>query len=209
MRKYIVEFLGTFFLVLTVGMAVMGGASNFAPLAIGGILVALVYAGGYISGAHYNPAVTLAVWMRGKISQKEARAYVGIQVLAAVIAGIIVLILLPSARSVDPSGLASTARGFLAELLGTFVLAFVVLQTATAKITSGNSYYGVAIGITVMAMAYVFGSVSGGAFNPAVALGASVMHMATWGSLWVYIVACFAGGGLAAIVFRMINPDDR
>jgi aquaporin Z len=209
MGKYLMEFIGTFFLVLTVTVTVLSGFSNFAPLAIGMVLVALVYAGGFVSGAHYNPAVTLAVWMRGKIGIKEARGYVVMQVIAAIAAGMVTLFLLPAAGDTEAVGLVSTSRGLVAEVLGTFILAFVVLQTATAKATVGNSYYGLAIGVTVLAMAYVFGPISGGAFNPAVAVGVSITHLAAWGDFWIYLVGCFAGGALAAVVFTVVNPTDQ
>lgn len=97
----------------------------------------------------------------------------------------------------------------IAEFLGTFALVFVVLNVATAKATAGNSYYGLAIGFTVTVMAFAFGGVSGGAFNPAVALGITVMHIARAANLWMYLVANFAGGALAAATFRFINPEDK
>ena len=100
-------------------------------------------------------------------------------------------------------------KALAAEILGTFALAYVVLNVATAKGTDGNSFYGLAIGFTVTAMAYSLGGISGGAFNPAVAVGISVMKMAAWQDIWVYLVGCLAGGALAAIVFRANNPGDK
>ena len=100
-------------------------------------------------------------------------------------------------------------RAIVAEFLGTFALAYVVLNVATSKATSGNSYYGLAIGFTVMAMAYAFGPVSGGAFNPAVAIGICIMQMAGWSDIWIYMVGCFGGGLIAGLIFRLLNPEDR
>ena len=97
----------------------------------------------------------------------------------------------------------------IAEFLGTFALAYVVLNVATAKANTGNSYFGLAIGFTVLAMAFCFGDFSGGAFNPAVALGASIMKLFAWNNIWIYLVFCFAGGALAAIIFNLNNPDDK
>ncbi len=208
MKKYLVEFIGTFFLVLTVGMTVIepGAAGDLAPLAIGSALMIMVYAGGHVSGGHYNPAVTVAVWLRGRCSQAEVPGYLGSQIAAGIVAAFVVLGL-----KGDPSVSAKTIAVFpalIAELVGTFALAYVVLNVATAKATSGNSYYGLAIGFTVTAMAYALGPISGGAFNPAVAIGITVMKLAKVSHLWIYLAANLGAGALAAFVFRMIHPDD-
>ncbi len=209
MRKYITEFIGTFFLVLTIGMVVIGGKGDFAPLAIGASLMVMIFAGGHISGGHYNPAVTLAVLLRGRINIIDAFCYMIGQLAGAGIASLAVMYLLNDKMPVAALEMADTTKALLAEFLGTFALAFVVLNTATAKGTKDNSFYGLAIGFTVMTMAYGLGSISGGAFNPAVAFGISLMKLATWNNIWVYLVGCFAGASLAAFVFRISNPDDR
>jgi len=207
-KKYLVEFIGTFFLVLAVGMNVIDpGSAGLAPLAIGATLMVMVYAGGHVSGGYYNPAVTLAVWLRGRCPQGEVLPYIGSQFAGGIVAAMIVL-LLKGDPSVTPQDL-DIFPALVAELLGTFALAYVVLNVATAKATSGNSYYGLAIGFTVVVMAFAFGGVSGGAFNPAVALGITVMHLAKTANLWIYLVANFAGGALAAVTFRFINPEDK
>jgi len=207
-KKYLVEFIGTFFLVLTVGMTVINpDAGTIAPLAIGSALMIMVYAGGHISGGHYNPAVTLAVWLRGRCPQSDVLPYMGSQLAASILAAMVVLFLrgdptvMPQELGIFPA--------LVAELIGTFALAYVVLNVATAKATAGNSYFGLAIGFTVVVMAFAFGGISGGAFNPAVALGITVMHLAKTANLWVYLVANFAGGALAAVAFRFINPEDK
>jgi aquaporin Z len=207
MKKYLVEFIGTFFLVLTVGMTVVEpGAGNLAPLAIGSALMIMVYAGGHVSGGHYNPAVTLAAWLRGRCSKADVPGYIGSQIAAGIVAAFVVLglkgdpFVTPADIKVFPS--------LVAELVGTFALAYVVLNVATAKGTAGNSYYGLAIGFTVTTMAFALGGISGGAFNPAVAIGITVIHLAKVSNLWIYLVANLAGGALAAFTFRFINPDD-
>lgn len=210
MKKYITEFIGTFFLVLTVGLTVNGGAGNVAPLAIGSALMIMVYAGGHISGGHYNPAVTLAVWIRGRISMAEAIPYMLVQIIGALVAAFAVKYLIgddkmPATAAANPA----VVKALIAEVLGTFALAYVVLNVATSKATTGNSYFGLAIGFTVMVMAYSLGAFSGGAFNPAVAVGISFMKMAAWGDIWIYLAGCFGGGILAALVFKMNNPDDK
>jgi len=209
MRKFITEFIGTFFLVFVIGMVVLGGKGDFAPLAIGSTLMVMIFAGGHISGAHYNPAVTLAVLLRGKISVAEAIPYMIVQIIGSIAASFVVMYLMNEKIPDQVVEMASSTKGFVAELLGTFALAYVVLNVATAKGTSGNSFYGLAIGFTVLTMAYALGGISGGAFNPAVAIGISLMKLASWSNIWVFLVGCFGGAALAAIVFRICNPDDK
>ena len=209
MRKYITEFIGTFFLVMTIGLVVIGGYENFAPIAIGSILMTMIFAGGHISGAHYNPAVTLAVLLRGRIKLQEAVGYWLVQIIAGVIAAFVVNYLIPGKMPAAANPMVDNGRGLVAEALGTFALCYVVLNVATAKGTVGNMFYGLAIGFTVLAMAYAVGAISGGAFNPAVAVGISVMKLASWSVLWVYLVGCFGGAALAALVFRINNPEDK
>lgn len=206
MPKAVVELLGTFFLVLVIGLTVVPpGAGAMAPLAIGAILMVMVYAGGPISGAHYNPAVTLAVWLRGKCDTEDVPAYVGAQVLGAILAAALVGLCKPES-AVSPMTL-DVVPALLVEGCFTFALAFVVLQVATSKRSAGNSYFGLAIGFTVLAAAYAGGPISGGAFNPAVAVGLAWMGLSAWSSLWVFLVANLAGGALAALAFRLLNTD--
>ncbi|MDP4257245.1 MAG: aquaporin [Bacteroidota bacterium] len=209
MRKYITEFIGTFFLVLIIGLVVIGGTGDFAPLAIGAVLMVMIFAGGHISGAHYNPAVTFAVLLRGRIKIVDAIGYWIVQVAGAGVAYLAVMYLLADKMPPEAQEMADTSKGLLAEFLGTFALAYVVLNTATSKGTKDNSFYGLAIGFTVMTMAYAMGSISGGAFNPAVAVGISLMKLAAWNNIWVYLIGCFAGAAMAALVFRISSPDDH
>ena len=208
MTKYLVEFIGTLFLVATIGFTVLkpGDAGNLAPLAIGSALMVMVFAGGHISGAHYNPAVTLAVFLRGKCPAADVVPYMVAQVLGAAVAAAVVLFVKgnPSVEAANPD----IPRALVAEFLYTFALCYVVLNVATAKGTSGNSFYGLAIGFTVLIGAYSVGSVSGGAFNPAVAVGITILGLSQLVNIWIFLVANFAGGALAALVFRFINPPE-
>ena len=209
MRKYLVEFIGTFFLVLTVCMTVLGGAGSFAPIAIGSILMVMIFAGGHISGGHYNPAVTLGVFMRGKMPAADVLPYMVAQILAGVVAPLVAAVMLGSmdVPAVETTRL-NVVPSLIAELLGTFALVYVVLNVATAKGTEGNSFYGLAIGFTVLACAYALGGVSGGAFNPAVATGISVAEIKDFSDIWVYLVANLGAGALAALVFNFVNGRD-
>jgi aquaporin Z len=206
MSKYLVEFIGTFFLVLTIGCTVLGGVAGvIPPLAIGSALMVMVYAGGHLSGAHYNPAVTLAVWMRGRLAAKDVAPYMVSQVLGAIGGALVACYLRPHDLNIASP---DVLPALTAEFVFTFALASVVLNVATSKATQGNSYYGLAIGFTVVAAAFAVGDISGGAFNPAVAVALSAMGLSAWGNLWIFLVANFAGAALAAIVYRKLNPGD-
>lgn len=205
MNKYIAEFIGTFFLVFTIGCTGIGaGTGVIAPLAIGAVLMAMVYAGGHISGAHYNPAVTIAIFIRGKVNLTDVIPYILAQLAGASLAALTVKFL--------RAGIAVSAMTpkigplLVAEVLFTFALVYVVLNAATAEGTSGNSFYGLAIGITVMAGAFTVGDISGGVFNPAVAVGISILGLSHWGNIWLYLVANFGAAVVAAFVFNVINP---
>jgi aquaporin Z len=209
--KLVVEFIGTFFLVFAVGQTVKGpdGAGPLAALAIGSTLMVMVYAGGHFSGGHYNPAVTLGVALRGKMTWEEAIPYWVAQFIAAVVAALLVLFIkgtaTPPAAAGPPGTEYTVAAKLLAEFLFTFALVYVVLNSATAKGTAGNSFYGLAIGFTVAAGALAVGPVSGGAFNPAVALGACTCGIAPWAGIWIGLSVDFAGGAAAALLFNALD----
>jgi aquaporin Z len=207
MKKYIVEFIGTFFLVFTVGIAVRQGAP-FAPFAIGSILMVMIFAGGHISGGHFNPAVTLAAFLRGRCDKKDVLPYWIAQFAAGVVAALLVNFLLTGRA--DPAVVANhpTIESFIVEFLFTFALCWVVLNTATAKGTVGNSFYGLAIGFTVLVGAITVGGISGGAFNPAVGLGVWTMGLESPRQFGVYLVSEFAGAAVAAFAYRQINGVD-
>ena len=206
LRKLIVEAIGTFFFVLTIGQVVVGAegpAAALAPLAIGSALMVMIYAGGHISGGHYNPAVTLAVWMRGKAATGEVLPYWAAQIGGAALAAAVVRYF--KAGVPVTAGSPDVGPALLAEFLFTFALCYVVLNVATAKGTEGNSNYGLAIGFTVLIGAFSVGAVSGGAFNPAVAVGITLMGLSAPSTLWVLIVADLLGGAAAAAVFRGLD----
>jgi aquaporin Z len=216
MRRYVTEVIGTFFLVATVGFVIKGGKTDepfvLAPLAIGSSLMIKVYMGGHISGGHYNPAVSLAVWLRGKLTARDLISYWVAQLVGAILASIIVYLVLGKTFAPVPS--VNAGRAMLVEFLFTFALALVVLNTMTLAKTDGNSYYGLAIGFTVMVGAVAVGGLSGGAFNPAVGVGPTLIHASLGNGsllpLWIYIVGPLAGGAAAAGVFKFqIEPRDR
>lgn len=210
MKKYLVEFIGTFFLVFTVGMTVIDpGAGALAPIAIGSSLMIMIFAGGHISGGHFNPAVTLAATLRGACEPRDAAFYMVSQAIGGGVASLAVCYLKGDAMELVQAGSPAVGPALLAELIFTFALCYVVLNVATAKGTSGNSFYGLAIGFTVMTGAFAVGGVSGGAFNPAVALGITLMGLSAWANIWIFLVANFAAAALAAVVFKYVNPSDE
>lgn len=210
-KKLIVEFIGTFFLVFTVGCAAVlglaGSRGTMAPLSIGAVLMVMVYAGGHISGAMYNPAVSLAVMLRGKLSSREFVGYVIVQLAAAIFASLIVTRVINGGAEIDSAGDVDLKAAVFAEFLFTFALCFVVLNVATAKGTQGNSFYGLAIGFTVGAGAFAVGKISGGVFNPAV--GTSLLMMGVYGfkTILIYVIAQFVAAASAAIVFQQVNSE--
>ena len=208
LRPSIAEFVGTFFLVLTIGCTVIPAAAGvIAPLAIGAALMVMVYAGGHISGGHFNPAVTLAVCIRGRCEGKQLIPYWVAQVVAGVAASLVAVFLV--GKSGTPMEIKNVPVAFLAEFLFTFALAFVVLNSATSKDTAGNSFYGLAIGMTVMTGAFAVGGISGGAFNPAVAVGLALMKLVNFADIWIHIVAELAAAVCAALIFKSLNPADQ
>jgi aquaporin Z len=211
MNKYITEFIGTFFLVLTIGLSVLGG-TPMAPLAIGASLMVMVYMGGHVSGGHYNPAVSLAVLLRGKLQRGDVVPYMAMQVVGALAAAAIVYVVLGRTFAPAPGDAVSPLAALIVEVLYTTALCLVVLHSATAPQTTGNSFYGLAIGFTVTAGAFAGGPISGGAFNPAVGVGpivvAALLGGGSVGNLWLYLVGPFIGAGLAAAVYRVQQPSE-
>src|ERR1700738_3884365 len=172
-RKYAVEAIGTFCLVSPVAASVLSH-SPLTPLAAGAVLMVMIYAGGHISGGHYNPAVTIAALTRGRIAFGEAVGYWIAQLVAGLVAALVVCatVTTSQAHTLTLHG-SAFASALVVELLFTFALTYVVLNVATSKDHPDNSFYGLAIGFTVLAGAVAVGGLSGGAFHPRVTAGAA------------------------------------
>ena len=203
MRQYLMEFIGTMFLVLVIGL-------NSNPIAVGSILIAMVYIGWHISGAHYNPAITLAVWIRGKIDLKNAVAYIFAQLFGAFAASIVFYLIQERTFAPAPTVGVEIWKSILLELLFTFALCSVFLELATSERLKGNYIYGLAIGFTFLGGIYAIGGISGGVLNPAAAFGPQLMDTLEGGSglgkFYIYFIGCFGGGVLSAIVYKFLNP---
>ncbi|BCJ56069.1 aquaporin [Actinoplanes sp. NBRC 14428] len=209
MRRYAVEAIGTFFLVLVITTTVLLNVGP-APFAIAAVLAVMVFAGGHLSGAHYNPAVTVALAVRNRFAWRDVPAYCAAQTAGALggaLVGRYVLVGQPAGQAFHADGRALAAAA-VAELLVTFALAYVVLNVATSKRTAGNSFYGLAIGGTVLVGALTVGGISGGVFNPAVAVGVATAGLLDWTLVPAYLVCQIAAGALAGLAFRALNPDD-
>jgi aquaporin Z len=206
MNRYLTEFTGTFFLVFTIGCSVLVG-TPMAPLAIGASLMVMVYMGGHISGAHYNPAVSLGLVLRGSFAASEFGAYAAAQLLGAIVASLAVWVVTGRTFVPAPAPTASILAALIVEILYTTALALVVMNVATTPATAGNSFYGLAIGFTVAAGAFAGGPISGGAFNPAVGLGPALVHAiigrGAIAHVWLYIVGPCIGAAIAAAIFRV------
>ena len=204
-RQLTVEFIGTFILVLTVGLSTSSrGAGDLAPLAIGSALMVMVFAGGHISGAHYNPAVSLAALLTGKVRRRQAASYAVTQLAAGTIAALLARALVGPAT---PAVLGSDWKILVGELIFTLALAYVVLNVTPAQATEGNSFYGLAIGFMVATGIFAAGRTTGGVFNLAVALGGGVTGALAWSHWWIYILASLFGGASAAAVFAYLHPS--
>ena len=203
-RQLTVEFLGTFVLVLTIGLATSSkGAGALAPVAIGGALMVMVFAGGHISGAHYNPAVSIAALLAGKLRHRQAACYIVTQLAAGVLAALLVRAMTgPATRVV----VASDWKVLVGEFVFTLALAYVVLNVTAAKATQGNSFYGLAIGATIATGIFAVGKTSGGLFNLAAALGGGVTGALAWSHWWIYLLACLCGSAAAAVIFAYLHP---
>jgi aquaporin Z len=206
MRRYLTEFVGTLFFVLSIGLIVASG-SPLAPLYIGSALMVVVYMGGPVSGAHYNPAVSVALTLAGKLPRGDLAPYVAAQVLGGLSGALLADLFLDRTFTVAPAATAAIGTAFLVEVVFTCLLALVVLNCATRASVGGNSYYGLAIGFAIVVGAAAGGPISGGAYNPAVASGAILSDALAGGGglgqLWLYWLAPVTGGVLGAVLFRL------
>jgi len=211
MKKYITEGIGSFFYTFIVWMTIptgfVTGAGMMTRLSIGISFAILVYAGASISGAHYNPAITLAAWVQKRISSKEGFIYVFFQLLGALLAAFVVVNLLKLEQlPQEAKPLTNGIKALVSEILGTFLLAFVYLKVITKKLD--NSYYGLAIGLTITVMAYSVGTISGGVFNPIIFISGVIIKWSIWSDFWIYI-GCFLGAACAGYSYNQLNSNNK
>ena len=201
-NKLLAEFIATFFLALTIcTAAVHGSAGEYAPFAIAATLMVMIYGLGHVSGAHFTPAVTVGVWLRGACEKDEVAPYIAVQVIAGAAAALASANLLIADPSVTALELDMT-KTIGAEFLYTFALVFVILNVATREATAFNVYYGAAIAFVVLAGALTVGGISGGSFNPAVTGALFISGAIETADLWMHFVPQFVAGVVAAQAFK-------
>jgi len=205
--KLIAEFIGTFFLALTIcTAAVHGSAGQYGPFAIAATLMVMIYSVGHVSGAHFNPAVTIAIWLRGACDKADVSPYIATQVSAGAIAAIISENLLSPKTSVETLQMETTSA-LGAEFLYTFALVYVILNVATSEATEGNGYFGASISFVVLAGALTVGEISGGSFNPAVTGALYVSGLIEASDLWIHLIPQFSAGLLAVQAFKATSQS--
>jgi aquaporin Z len=209
--KYAVEAIGTFCLVSTVGVAICS-ASPFASLGIGVVLMAMIYTSGHLSGGHYNPAVTLAVLLRRRIGLRVAATYWFVQLGAGLLGAVVVREIVHPAQIATATTMMLSghilAIAFLAEVLFTFVLSYVVLDVAANRSDPPDSVSDLAIGVTVIAGAFALAAVSDGAFDPAVPIGAVLTGMFAWSTVSLFLVTQIIAGATAGVAFLTLGSED-
>src|SRR5713101_1708572 len=203
--KLVTEGLGTFIFLTVIGLS--GPIGPLAPLAIGAALMVMVYMGGHISGAHYNPAVSFGVFLRRKLDAADMVAYWVAQLVGAALAFVFGYLASGHTPGIHPGPKVQVLQALAVEILFTTALVLVVLNVASTKATEGNSFYGLAIGFTIVAAAFAGGPISGGAFNPAVGfgatLGSAVFAGGSWSDLWIYFVGPLIGAAIAAGIHHL------
>lgn len=209
--KYVAEFVGTFMLVLTVGCNVLTGSPTWAVTSIACSLMVSIYALGGVSGANFNPAVSVALCAAKKLPPKDAGIYCVAQVAGGIVAGLVYGATLGNVFNLAPAAGFGVAHAAAAEIIYTFMLCFVVLNVACSKVHAGkNQFYGLAIGFVVIAGGYGAGHISGGCFNPAVAIGIDASSAALgFGWCLIYTVFELIAAVLAAVVFKVVRPEEN
>lgn len=207
LKKCLVEFIGAFFLVFTIGCSLFpNGREGFPPMAIGFVLMVMVYAGGHISGGHYNPAVSLAAAIRGAISWKDFIPYIIVQFIGGTLGALLASYIVAIPPYIAETSFSITPM-IICEFLFTFALCYTVLNTAADDDTRGNSYFGLAIGSIVIVGLLATSGTCYGAFNPAVALGLLAMKMTQTKLILITLLTNFVGGAAAAGVYKITSND--
>jgi aquaporin Z len=209
--RLITELVGTFIFLSVIALS--GPVGPLAALPIGTALMAMVYMGGHISGAHYNPAVSFGAFLNGKLGAVDMAGYWAAQLVGAALAFTFGYLVSNHTPGIHPGPKVEALQALAVEIVFTAALVLVVLAVAATKATQGNSFYGLAIGFTIMAAVFTGGPISGGAFNPAVGfgatLGSAVFGSGGWSDLWIYIVGPFVGAAIGAGIHRLLVSGEQ
>lgn len=201
------EFLGTFFFVLTIAL-------TFDPFAIATMLMAWIYIGNFVSGGHYNPAVSLAMTLRGKLSRHKLPYYIGAQILGSFLAFAMTAYIHGHMTIPAPGVHVTFLQSLLVEILLTFVFVLLILAVNTSQRYKGNDVFGLAIGLVTLALASLGAPISGGLFNPAISIGAVLYGIVTGmtispANLLLYVAGGVIGAFLAAYAFHHLIAEDQ
>ncbi|MDB2321595.1 aquaporin family protein [Flavobacteriaceae bacterium] len=209
MKKYSIEFLGTFFLLLI-------SALTENPIAIGLGLASLIYIGAHISGAHYNPAVSIAMFIRGEISNTECFKYTIAQILGAIVGSFFYFMITNNVFQIQPDSNTTKTQFLIAEFIFTFLLVITILFVGTHPKLKDNQFYGVVIGLTVVASQYSIGEISSSVLNPAISLGPSIFNIFNGQGINMslafspyYIFITIVGGVFAAYLFKFYLKEKK
>ena len=204
--RLITELVGTFIFLSVIALS--GPSGPLAPLAIGTALMAMVYMGGHISGAHYNPAVSFGAFLSRKLGAVDMAGYWVAQLVGAALAFTFGYLVSNHSPGIHPGLKVQLYQALAVEIVFTAALVLVVLAVAASRATQGNSFYGLAIGFTIMAAIFAGGPISGGAFNPAVGFGATLgsawFGSGGWSDFWIYVVGPFIGAAIGAGIHRLL-----
>ncbi|HLK14800.1 MAG TPA: aquaporin [Fimbriimonadaceae bacterium] len=210
--KVLTEFVGTFLFLFVISLAATSG-SVLAPLAIGGALMVMVYMGGHRSGGHYNPAVSFGAFLGKLMTATEMVAYMLAQIVAGICAFALGYYITGKTVAIEPGQGFDVTKALIVETVFTLALVLVVLNVACSKKTEGKGFYGLAIGFTIVVAAIAGGGVSGGAFNPAVGIGATVLHATqehgSWSNIWIPIVGPLLGAAVAAVIWKAQESAEK
>lgn len=202
--KVLMELIGTAVLVLTIQMTAAGNI--YGPIAVGLVLAIVVYCGKPLSGGHYNPAVSFSILLRGSLSIPDLVLYWVFQLIGAFCGGLLGKLMSGQSVAPVPGAEYHALQAYLCEFVFTALLCFVVLATCTNSSVDGNSYYGAAIGLTVFVGIVAAGPISGGVFNPAVAIALGILAGHIWYMIWI-VVFQMLGGLAGACLFYLVAPD--
>jgi aquaporin Z len=209
--RLLTELVGTFIFLSVIALS--GPVGPLAPLSIGTALMAMVYMGGHISGAHYNPAVSFGAFLSRKLGAGDMAGYWVAQLIGAAFAFTFGYLVSNHTPGIHPGPKVQVFQALGVEIVFTAALVLVVLAVAATKATQGNSFYGLAIGFTIMAAVFTGGPISGGAFNPAVGFGATLGSVlfgsGGWSDVWLYVVGPFAGAAIGAGIHRQLVSGEE
>ena len=228
---YLAEFVGTLIVTCTFAMVTQPNITYYtssnindktqetqesfiAPVAVGFVMIALIYAFGHISGAHFNPSITIAVYIRGFITISDAFIFILVQLIGGFIGALCAWLITGIQPYIEPGNKYKDRYGsvFVIEFIYAFAIAIVVINVATTEAQRGNFFYGVSIGMCICAAVASAQKISGGAFNPAVGTALSITNVmrdhGTFKYIWIYWIGPIGGGVFGGLSYYVLNAKE-